>query len=161
MTKHKKIKITGLLQSPESLASKLQELKAVALRLLRETDYTQFPDSGLSLLSMIEYQVWRYKVRRLLLCEDKHILECILPELEKTKPRMTQSQSPLHVYTPTILFDDSSLASAKTAAIRIVRDYKRIMGKRYDEAQAYTTIDACNSVNDVLNYIELESVNGH
>lgn len=161
MTKPKKIKITGLIQSPESLASRLQELKAIAMRLLRDTDFTQFPDSGLSLRCMIEYQVWRYKVRRLLLCEDRNVLEGILPELEKTKPVVIQSQSPLHVYSPTILFDDSSIASAKTSAIRIMRDYKRVMGKKYDEAAAYAKIAECDTVDKVLNYIELESINGH
>lgn len=161
MTKPKKIKITGLIQSPESLASRLQELKATAMRLLRDTDYTQFPDSGLSIRCMIEYQVWRYKIRKLLLCDDRDILEVILPELERTKPVVIQSQSPLHVYTPTILFDDSSIASAKTSAIRIMRDYKRVMCKKYDEAAAYEKIAACDTIEQVLNYIEMESIDGH
>jgi hypothetical protein len=161
MTKPKKIKITGLSQSPEGAASRLQELKSNALRLLRDTDYTQFPDSGLSLRCMIEYQVWRFKVRRLLLCEDKGVIEAILVDLENTKPAVAHSQSPLHVYTPTILFDDSSLASAKTSAMRIIRDYKRVMGKRYDEAEGYRKLSDCDDLQKILNYIDMEAINGH
>ena len=161
MNKPKKIKITGLVQSPEGIASKLQELKSFAIKMLRDTDYTQFPDSGLSLRSMIEYQVWRYKVRRLLLSDDIEILKTVLASLEDTKPKAVQSQSPLNVYTPTILFDDSALHTAKTSAIRILRDYMRIMGKRYDEAVAYQKLSDLDTIDKILDFIEKESINGH
>lgn len=161
MSKPKKIKITGLFQSPEGTVAKLHELKAVALKLLRDSDFTQFPDAGLSLRCVVEFQAWRYKIRILLLNDNAEALATAINGLETTRPELRQSQSPLHVYIPNVLFDDSNISAARTSAIRIVKEYTRITGRRYYDATAYEKLLACLTINDVLDFIDLEVVSGY
>lgn len=132
------------MQKPaEYIQKELDVLSGVRLKLLTSTDWTQFPDSGLTLRSVMKMRFWRHKVRKFVINKKRPVdkMEQELSTLDATKPVI---QARTDEFFKTILndFNYSTIANFKTSCILILQEVHPKSKFTKTEFSGCKTIDA-------------------
>lgn len=83
---YKKIKIVSLEKTQEYLKKEINNLNAYKKKLLKDCDWTQLPDCGLRVSNIIEWRIWRYKLRNIVISENIEKSKQQLDDILKEKP---------------------------------------------------------------------------
>lgn len=153
-----KISIIKIEKPDEYILKEMHGVEAIKYKLLKDSDWTQLPDSELSIITVLRYRFWRHQIRATNINRVNYDeMKTILEEYSDNPPIIDTKTKSIFITTQ---FDFTTVNSMITSSTEILNEFHKYK-KPLTVKKFYSTIRKCKTIQQVFDKLIEEILNGY